>query len=397
MRNYQEVLNIIENSRRFENRPGVEIAGIMLEKLGNPQQGMRFIHVAGTNGKGSTCAFLNSILTQAGMKVGVFTSPHLIDFEERIAIGSRRISREDVVRLGNMLLNTDFGVTPTMFDYCMAMAVIYFREQQCDIAIMETGLGGRLDSTNAIGIPEVSVITKIGFDHTAFLGNTLREIASEKAGILKPGTYAVIESQEKEAEQLFRKVLEDKAIQHSFVTQEDIDYVSKLGINMAGVHQWANGAAAMLASRHILGESQNVEKGLRTAVWGGRMEQLSEHPLVIVDGAHNSNGVTALRDSLVPMYPGEKFHFYMGVMADKDYEEMVELLLPLAKDFVTVTPESDRALQAEELATCIRARGVKAYGVNSVEEAISEFSQEGINLVFGSLYFIGEMKAKYDK
>ena len=177
MRNYQEVLNIIENSRRFENRPGVEIAGIMLEKLGNPQQGMRFIHVAGTNGKGSTCAFLNSILTQAGMKVGVFTSPHLIDFEERIAIGSRRISREDVVRLGNMLLNTDFGVTPTMFDYCMAMAVIYFREQQCDIAIMETGLGGRLDSTNAIGIPEVSVITKIGFDHTAFLGNTLREIA----------------------------------------------------------------------------------------------------------------------------------------------------------------------------------------------------------------------------
>ena len=342
MRNYQEVLNIIENSRRFENRPGVEIAGIMLEKLGNPQQGMRFIHVAGTNGKGSTCAFLNSILTQAGMKVGVFTSPHLIDFEERIAIGSRRISREDVVRLGNMLLNTDFGVTPTMFDYCMAMAVIYFREQQCDIAIMETGLGGRLDSTNAIGIPEVSVITKIGFDHTAFLGNTLREIASEKAGILKPGTYAVIESQEKEAEQLFRKVLEDKAIQHSFVTQEDIDYVSKLGINMAGVHQWENGAAAMLASRHILGESQNVEKGLRTAVWGGRMEQLSEHPLVIVDGAHNSNGVTALRDSLVQMYPGEKFHFYMGVMADKDYEEMVELLLPLAKDFVTVTPESDR-------------------------------------------------------
>lgn len=281
MRNYEEVLNIIENSRRFENRPGVEIAGIMLDKLGNPQEGMRFIHVAGTNGKGSTCAFLNSILTQAGMKVGVFTSPHLIDFEERIAIGSRRISREDVVRLGNMLLNIDFGVTPTMFDYCLAMAVTYFREQQCDIAIMETGLGGRLDSTNAIGLPEVSVITRIGFDHTAFLGNTLREIASEKAGILKHGTYAVIETQEKEAREVFEKVLEKNNISYCFVTPEDIEYVSKLGINMAGVHQWENGAAAMLASRHILGENRNVEKGLRTAVWPGRMERLSDKPLVI--------------------------------------------------------------------------------------------------------------------
>lgn len=397
MRNYEEVLNIIENSRRFENRPGVEIAGIMLDKLGNPQEGMRFIHVAGTNGKGSTCAFLNSILTQAGMKVGVFTSPHLIDFEERIAIGSRRISREDVVRLGNMLLNIDFGVTPTMFDYCLAMAVTYFREQQCDIAIMETGLGGRLDSTNAIGLPEVSVITRIGFDHTAFLGNTLREIASEKAGILKPGTYAVIETQEKEAREVFEKVLEKNNISYCFVTPEDIEYVSKLGINMAGVHQWENGAAAMLASRHILGENRNVEKGLRTAVWPGRMERLSDKPLVILDGAHNSNGVTALRDSLVQMFPGQKFHFIMGVMADKDYEEMVALLLPLARDFVTVTPDSERALQAEELATYIRARGVEAHGVNSVEEAISEFSKEEINLVFGSLYFIGEMKEKYEK
>ena len=196
---------------------------------------------------------------------------------------------------------------------------------------------------------------------------------------------------------MFEKVLEKNNISYCFVTPEDIEYVSKLGINMAGVHQWENGAAAMLASRHILGENRNVEKGLRTAVWPGRMERLSDKPLVILDGAHNSNGVTALRDSLVQMFPGQKFHFIMGVMADKDYEEMVALLLPLARDFVTVTPDSERALQAEELATYIRARGVEAHGVNSVEEAISEFSKEEINLVFGSLYFIGEMKEKYGK
>ena len=183
--NYDEVINIIENTRRFGNLTGYETSKRMLEQLGNPQSGIPFVHVAGTNGKGSTTAFLCKILEQTGKRVGMFTSPHLITFEERIRINGEYIPKEDVVRLGNLLLEMQFIVSPTMFDYCLAMAVLYFKEQSCDIMVMETGIGGRYDSTNALGVPEVAVITKIGFDHMAVLGNTLGEIAGEKAGIIK--------------------------------------------------------------------------------------------------------------------------------------------------------------------------------------------------------------------
>ena len=171
----------------------------MFKQMGQPQNGMPFIHVAGTNGKGSVCAFLTSVFREAGLKVGTFISPHLIDFEERIMVDGRQISREDVTRIGNVLLEQEFGVTPTMFDYCVLMAVLYFKEQNCDLVIMETGLGGRLDSTNALGNPVVSVITRIGYDHMNILGNTIEEIAQEKAGIIKAGVPVVIAPQESEA------------------------------------------------------------------------------------------------------------------------------------------------------------------------------------------------------
>ena len=179
----------------------------ILEQLGNPQSGIPFVHIAGTNGKGSTTAFLCKILEQTGKKVGMFTSPHLITFEERIRINGVYISKEDVTRLGNLLLETKFDVSPTMFDYCLAMAVLYFKEQQCDIMVMETGIGGRYDSTNALGVPELAIITKIGFDHTAILGDTLEEIAREKAGIIKNQIPVCIGFQSEEAE----KVLINKA------------------------------------------------------------------------------------------------------------------------------------------------------------------------------------------
>lgn len=407
-RKYDEVLNIIENSRRFEKRPGVEIAGIMLKQLGQPQEGLPYIHVAGTNGKGSTCAFLNSILTEAGLKVGVFSSPHLIDFEERIAIGDRLIAKEDVTRLGNQLLDIDFGVTPTMFDYCMVMSVLYFKEQKCDIAIMETGLGGRLDSTNALGVPEAVAIAKIGFDHMAFLGNDLASIASEKAGIIKPGAFTVIETQQPTAMEVFKETIKTVGgMDYQLVDESDIEYVRGLGIRMAGVHQWENGALAMHVAKYILTKhfpdmtadkmTAIVDKGLKNAFWSGRLEVLSQSPFVLVDGAHNGNGVEALKKSLITMYPGEKFHFFMGVMADKDYPEMVEQLLDIAEDFVTVTPNSSRALQANELADFIRAKGIAADDTTSVEDVITLFKSDGRNIVFGSLYFIGELKAKYDK
>ncbi|MCI7108284.1 MAG: bifunctional folylpolyglutamate synthase/dihydrofolate synthase [Agathobacter sp.] len=398
---YEEVREKIENSHRFGNLPGVEVTGRMLNILGQPQDGLPFIHVAGTNGKGSTCAFLNSILTEAGLRVGCFTSPHLFDLEERIMIGNQMISKADVTRLGNQLLSLDYGVIPTMFDYCLVMAVLYFREKKCDVAIMETGLGGRLDSTNALGKPAVAVINRIGYDHMEILGNTLEEIAEEKAGILKSGVQAVFAPQEDDALAVL--------LQHAkgmLVTKEDMEQVAAMKPGLQGAYQLENGAAAMLAARVLREESkipmlgemteESFEKaihvGIQRAVWPGRMEILSRQPFLMVDGAHNSNGIHALRTSLEQMYPQERFHFVMGVMADKDYEEMIEELLPLAIDFVTVTPETNRALQGEELAVKIRKRGIPARSVRNIEEVPYLLSEKEKNIALGSLYFIGELR-----
>lgn len=398
---YEEVREKIENSHRFGNLPGVEVTGRMLNILGQPQDGLPFIHVAGTNGKGSTCAFLNSILTEAGLRVGCFTSPHLFDLEERIMIGNQMISKADVTRLGNQLLSLDYGVIPTMFDYCLVMAVLYFREKKCDVAIMETGLGGRLDSTNALGKPAVAVINRIGYDHMEILGNTLEEIAEEKAGILKSGVQAVFAPQEDDALAVL--------LQHAkgmLVTKEDMEQVAAMKPGLQGAYQLENGAAAILAARVLREESkipmlgemteESFEKaihvGIQRAVWPGRMEILSRQPFLMVDGAHNSNGIHALRTSLEQMYPQERFHFVMGVMADKDYEEMIEELLPLAIDFVTVTPETNRALQGEELAVKIRKRGIPARSVRNIEEVPYLLSEKEKNIALGSLYFIGELR-----
>lgn len=399
MYTYEEVIDKIENSRRFGNLPGVEVTGRMLAALGNPQEGLCYIHVAGTNGKGSTCAFLNNIFTQAGLKCGCFTSPHLIHFEERITVGRLMISKDAVTRIGNELLAMDFGVTPTMFDYCLVMALLYYKDCGCDVAVMETGLGGRLDSTNALGNPMVAVITRIGYDHMAILGNTLTEIASEKAGILKENVPAVFAPQDEEALAVLQ--------QHpgTLVSESDMQQVAAMRPGLTGAYQLENGAAAMLAARSFFAQTgfdpakaeAAIEKGIHTAVWKGRMELLSEEPFLMVDGAHNSNGIHALAESLRQLYPNEKFHFVMGVMADKDYEKMIEELLLLAIDFVTVTPESSRALQAESLAEDIRNHGVPARSIERVADVLALPKMGEKTIALGSLYFIGELEALYEE
>lgn len=393
--NYKEILYKIENSRRFGNLPGAEVTAVMLQKLGMPQQGIPFVHVAGTNGKGSTCAFLDQIFREAGLTVGCFTSPHLIDFRERITVNGKMISEEDVTRLGNQLLAEEFGVTPTMFDYCLLMAVLYFREQHCDAAVIETGLGGRLDSTNALGNPEVAVITRIGYDHMGVLGNTLEEIAEEKAGILKRGVPAVFAPQEPKVQDILRKKTDGVMVSGADIRQAD---AMKPGLQ--GTYQLENAAAAILAARIFLkgkipDAEQAIAQGIHKAYWPGRMEIISENPYLMVDGAHNSNGIHALRTSLEKLYPGERFHFVMGVMAEKDYEKMLEELFPLAIDFATVTPDSARALQGEALAEYIRRQGIPARSLDGME-AVLELPAAGEKTVaLGSLYFIGELKEYY--
>jgi len=436
--NYNEVIEIIQNTRRFGNLTGYEVSKQMLEQLGNPQSGIPFVHVAGTNGKGSTTAFLCKILEQTGKKVGMFTSPHLITFEERIRINGNYISKEDVTRLGNQLLTTEFNVSPTMFDYCLAMAVLYFKEQNCDIMVMETGIGGRYDSTNALGLPEVAVITKIGYDHMAVLGDTIEEIANEKAGIIKENGIVVTSQQEAAVKTvLYDSFTKVNAVQYYEIGPGDIGYVKTLPMRMTGSYQLENAATAVAVAKtlfkkwneeqtFISSESEQeayIREGVSKAFWKGRMEIVNDNPFFMIDGAHNGHGVHALAESLKALYPGEKFHFIMGVMADKDYEKMIEELLPIALDFVTVTPESNRALQSKELAECITQKGIKARYAEDMEAVIRPFlpqhncvmkdttviktSDKEVHvylthadhktIAFGSLYFIGAIEAMLDE
>lgn len=410
MRTYEEVIRQIENTHRFGNLPGVEVMEHVLKQLAGINGKLPFVHIAGTNGKGSVCAFMTEIFRKSGLKAGAFISPHVVVFEERISVNGQMISREDVARLGNKLLDTDFGVNLTMFDYCLAMALMYFTEQGCDIMVIETGLGGRLDSTNAIGLPLATVITKIGYDHVAILGDKLEDIAREKAGIIKTGSRVFSEQQEEEAEAVIRDAADKCHVQLTFVTKEEIEAASKYNLRLLGVHQWENAAVAKLAAEYVLEKFINaavtdgnklkknepeIISALRETVWQGRMEILSQNPFFMVDGAHNGHGVLALRDSLKTLYPCEKFHMIMAVMADKDYKAMVEELLPYAEDFVAVNMDNSRALQDKELAEFINSRGVKADCVDSVEEALKTLRADTKNLAFGSLYFIGEIKERY--
>lgn len=410
MRTYEEVIRQIENTHRFGNLPGVEVMEHVLKQLAGINGKLPFVHIAGTNGKGSVCAFMTEIFRKSGLKAGAFISPHVVFFEERISVNGQMISREDVARLGNKLLDTDFGVNLTMFDYCLAMALMYFTEQDCDIMVIETGLGGRLDSTNAIGLPLATVITKIGYDHVAILGDKLEDIAREKAGIIKTGSHVFSEQQEEEAEAVIRDAADKCQVQLTFVTKEEIEAASKYNLSLLGVHQWENAAVAKLAAEYVLEKFINaavtdgnklkknepeIISALRETVWQGRMEILSQKPFFMVDGAHNGHGVLALRDSLKTLYPCEKFHMIMAVMADKDYKAMVEELLPYAEDFVAVNMDNSRALQAKDLAEFINSRGVKADCVDSVEEALKTLRADTKNLAFGSLYFIGEIKGRY--
>lgn len=406
---YDELIDIIYHARRFEKRPGVEVTTQVLSQLQFINT-IPYIHVAGTNGKGSVCAFLSEILAEEGLRVGRFVSPHLVDFEERIAILDKEtnyIAKEDVTRLGNLLLSEDFGIALTMFDYCLVMALLYFKEQKCDVMVIETGLGGRLDSTNAIGTPAVCVITKLGLDHTEYLGNTIEQIAMEKAGIIKPSAKVVVEQQEKRALEIIENIyctvngMTEPDVGYVVVTDAQIEEMSKQRLSLLGTHQWENSAAAVQAAKLYLGQTQleSVPHALLHTSWGGRMELLSQNPFVLIDGAHNGNGVYALADSLKALYPNEKFHFIMAVLADKDYENMVEEVFPLARDFTVLSVDSSRALQSQSLAQVIASRQVQVQSADSIAPLLRQIvntKPKHKTVIFGSLYFVGEVKTAWE-
>lgn len=391
---YQQMVTKIESMRRFGKATGLEVSTALLGKLEYPEKNMDIIHIAGTNGKGSTAAFLASLLKESGKRVGLFTSPHLITFRERIQINGNYISEDDVVFWGEKVLEAARGleVDATMFDIALAMALLYFKSQEVEVVILETGLGGRYDSTRALSVvPKVSVITNIGFDHTAVLGNTLEEIAENKADIIRKDTVAVIAKMDEKAQKVIVSHCEKLSVPYVFAMDMELDPKWELGL--LGDYQKENAQNALAAYESYMKgkmDQEVIALGLKNATHPGRLQIIQKDPLVIVDGAHNPQGVSALSRSLKALYPKEKFTFVVGVLADKDYGHMMEEMLPLAKEFVTVTVESNRALQGEELARYLRERGAKAYAASSIEDAFLR-EQIGKTVVFGSLYFVGDV------
>ena len=400
---YEEVVNTIDNKHRFGKACGRDVTRELLEVLEHPEMGMRIIHIAGTNGKGSVAAFVSSILQAASFasfepfKVGLFTSPHLIEYTERIQIDGVQITRDDVARLGEYLLSLKLELEPTMFDYWLAMALLYFKEQGVKYIVLETGLGGAKDSTNGLlQKPEVCAITSIGLEHTQYLGDTIEKIAAEKAGIIKSGVPVVIGQMDEAATNVIIKRC--KELNSHYVISGEVSADKIIGL--FGKYQRKNAQVAVDIIKCLdLGvNNQTIDEGLAKAVWPGRMQIISDDPFIMVDGAHNPSGVKALYDSLAMEFPKEKFSFIMAVMADKDYLDMIKVITPIARRFYTVTVDSNRALQAKELAMAINNTGVESTSCNSYDEALElALKQENRIVVFGSLYFIGEVLGSYDK
>lgn len=396
---YEDIIEQIQNTSRFGKACGKDVTFEMMKYLGNPESSMKVIHIAGTNGKGSVAAFLTSmIMNVPGLKVGTFTSPHLIDFRERIMVNGEMIPKQKVKKYGQYLLNAPMHLSPTMFDYCLGIAILYFAECKCDFVILETGLGGTKDSTRGLMVtPAVSVITNIGLEHTEILGSDIETIASEKAGILRSGTVAVLGKMAPEALSVITDRCDSLGVPYS-VADELLDDSVELGL--FGNYQRQNATTAAYAAKRLqqifpsIFKSQNfIEKGLRDARWPGRMEIVSKKPFIMLDGAHNPHGVKALCDSLKAAFPEEKFTFICCVMKDKDYETMIDLTGEIAARYIAMDIAYGRTLAKEKLAETI---GSKGYVVSTAESVMTAVEQAKENeekiIICGSLYFIGDAK-----
>jgi dihydrofolate synthase/folylpolyglutamate synthase len=405
----EEFLTTIYNKKRFGKKSGLDVMKNYTEEFFQPEHGMKIIHIAGTNGKGSTAAAIDCILRSGGFSVGLFTSPHLVKFNERIKFNGEDIGDHDLFSVGEEIMKSKTFSFSTMFDDSLMMALLYFKRKKPDYIILETGIGGRLDSTTGIdNVPLVSVITRIGFDHMKLLGNTLEEIAGEKAGILKSGTRLVLAENEKNVQNVIINEAKRKKIPYFYSDKVDL---KSYDLSLPGIYQHENMKNAVLASR-LVGEIENkdmesaIRYGLAHTFWPGRIQILSKDPFIILDGAHNPQGVAALEESLEGLFPGEKFAFICGVFADKDYHSMFQCMKNIADEFFTVTIENERALSGRDLAEILKEEGFKAKETNSLGEAFEDARALSISknekiVCMGSLYFAGEVlkffKEKIDK
>lgn len=396
--------------------PGLSRTRELLGRLGNPHMGLKYVHITGTNGKGSTAAMVSSVLIQAGVKTGLYTSPHLWHFGERFQVDGVPISDDDLGRITERVLQAAEGMTDpaTEFELMTAVAMLYFQERQCGLVVLEVGLGGLLDSTNIIPAPEVAVMTNLGLEHTDQLGDTLAKIAQAKAGIIKPGCRTVLYHQSREVEEVVERVCQELDVE---LTTTDLDSVqvervSRDGqefryrgeayhIPLVGAYQVSNAATAIEVIFALRRSGWDIPEdalkgGLSKAVWPGRMEMARRSPDLVIDGGHNPQCMEAIAQSMAQLYPDKKIHFLIGLMADKDYPAMLASILPLAHSFVTLTPDSPRALSAQDLAEYLRRQGAQATPCGSVAEGLAailaQCGPEEVICACGSLYMVGELR-----
>ena len=414
----EEAIAYIENYTWSTTRLGLERTRTLLRALGDPQKELKFIHVAGSNGKGSTCAMLEAVLRAAGYRTGLYISPYIQDFCERIQINGVNIPGEDLARITERVrcIADAMEDHPSQFELVTAIAMQYYREQHCDLVVLEVGMGGALDSTNAIDAPEVAVITNLGLEHTEYLGDTLEKIAEAKGGIIKPGCACVCYDSAPEAVSTIRRICDGNAVPCHIASEADLQPVSHsldgqrflwkgqaYTLSLLGPHQLRNAGVVLevlnaLRARGWEIPEEAVKAGLSAVRWPARFEVLWRDPLFVLDGGHNPQCAEALARNLEDYLPDTPLTILIGVLADKDYRQMLSFLLPHARSFVCITPESPRALPAEKLVTVIAGMGGEAQCAGSMEDGIRLAMEKGMPvLAFGSLYSAGHIRTAFPR
>ncbi len=427
MTDYVETIKYIESIPWTMRKPGLHRMRELMERLGNPHDRLRFIHIAGTNGKGSTSAMLAAVTEAAGYRTGLFTSPHLLKYNERMKINGIDIDDEALTEVISKVADAAAGMEeePSEFEILTAAGFLWFEKESCDVVILEVGLGGELDSTNVIKTKELAVITPIGYDHTAILGDKIEDIAGAKAGIIIPGCDVIMALQngkESDAGKVEKVIRENCEVKNAFLHIPDEDGIEELSsdihgivfrssylketvrLNLTGDYQLMN-ALTVIECIKVLNEKEKlflteeaVLKGLDKVKWAARFEVLNEDPVFILDGAHNEHGIRAAVNSLKKLFGDEKIIYILGILGDKDIDGMLSLLYTNAKSFITLTPESSRALEGEKLADRLRSDGFEAVSFKKPKEAVSYAfdlcsNVEGACICsLGSLYLAGEVR-----
>ena len=416
--NLNEALSYIHAQYRKGSKPGLHRISELLHKLGDPQKQLKFIHIAGTNGKGSTASMTASILTKAGYRTALFTSPYIYRFHERLQIDGVQAEDQDVVDLVELVRSHSETMEdrPTEFEFVTAMAMVYFARKHCELVVLEVGMGGALDATNVVDNTEVAVITNIGLDHTDALGDSVEKIAAAKAGIIKPGCQVVVYRGAKSVEAVYETVCKE---QNATLRRADFESIrskshdlsgqtfdcgsrTDLYIPLLGSHQLYNTAVVLgiIDALKGLGYSireEHIRDGLRDVSWPGRFDIVGKDPLFIIDGGHNPQCIDALVKNIDDYLTGRRVIALTGVLADKDYGDMFRPVMEKVEQFVCITPDNPRRLPAAELAEHLRRAGATAVACDTVSDGVATAKSlagvDGVVLCFGSLYSIGDIKA----